>query len=124
MVIDYAQTVNRVTPLDAYPIPLASELLDQISVNKVFSYVDLKTAFHQFRLRPEEQHLTAFEANNRLWEFKCIPFGLWNSPAAFNLALQDLLEGLRGLFIYIDDIVIAGKNKVEHDTSLQLFWTT
>ena len=122
MVIDYAQTVNRVTPLDAYPLPLASDLLDRISQYTIFSYINLKDAFHQFRLKPGEYHLTAFEADQKLWEFKTIPFGLRNSPAAFNRALNDLLDGLPGLFIYMDDIVIAGKTKLEHDTNLQLFF--
>ncbi len=121
MVIDYAQTVNRVTPLDAYPIPLTSDLLDQVSQNSVFSYIDLKAAFHQFALVPEERRLTAFEADNKLWEFKCIPFGLRNSPAAFNRALREILEGLTGVYIYLDDIVIGGKSASEHDSNLQLF---
>ena len=121
MVIDYAQTVNRVTSLDAYPIPLVSELLEQVSQYHFFSYIDLKSAFHQFALRPDECSLTAFEADNRLWEFKCVPFGLRNSPAAFNRALQELLCDLPGLHIYMDDIVIGGKSKEEHDTNLQKF---
>lgn len=121
LVIDYAQTVNRFTPLDAYPIPLVSELLDQISKYTFFSYIDLKAAFHQFALKSDECSLTAFEADNRLWEFKCIPFGLRNSPAAFNRALQELLQDLPNLHIYMDDIVIGGKTKEEHDDNLQKF---
>jgi len=121
MVVDYAQTVNRVTPLDAYPIPLQAELLDSISQNTVFSYIDLKSAFHQFALKPKERNLTAFEADGKLWEFNCIPFGLRNSPAAFNRALHDILEGLPGLYIYMDDIVIGGTSTAEHDSNLQQF---
>ena len=65
IVVDFAQTVNRVTHLDAYPIPLVSDLLDQVSQYRYFSYIDLKAAFHQFHLDPTESHFTAFEANNR-----------------------------------------------------------
>ena len=122
MVIDYAQTINRDTPLDAYPIPLVTDLLDQLSHYKVFSYIDLKSAFHQFALRPEERCFTAFEADNKLWEFKCLPFGLRNSPAAFNRALQEVLEGLPGVHAYMDDIVIGGRTKEEHDCHLQHFF--
>ena len=46
MVVDYAQTINKVTPLDAYPVPLVSELLEEASTCKYFSYIDLKIAFH------------------------------------------------------------------------------
>ena len=89
MVVDYAQTVNHVTPLDAYPIPLVADLLDQVSQCNFFSYIDLKSAYQQFALHPEEYKFTAFEANGQLWEFKSIPFDLRNSPAAFNRALQN-----------------------------------
>ena len=70
MVIDYAQMMNQVTPLDAYPLHL--DLLDQISQYSIFSYIDLKDTFHQFRLKSEERHLTAFEADQKLWEFKTL----------------------------------------------------
>ena len=121
MVVDYAQMVNRVTPLDAYPIPLVADLLDQVSQYKFFSYIDLKSAYHQFALHSEEYKFTAFEANGQLWEFKSIPFGLRNSPAAFNRALQNLLGDLPGVHTYMDDIVIGGKTIEEHNKNLQLF---
>ena len=76
MLVDYSQTVNRITPLDAYPIPLVPDLLDRVSQFKIFSYIDLKSAFHQFRLDPGESHLTTFETDNRLYEFVSVPFGL------------------------------------------------
>ena len=83
MVVDYSQTVNCIMPLDAYPIPLVPDLLDHVNQFKIFSYIDLKLAFHQFWLDPGESHLTAFEANNCLYEFVCVPFvyttALWPS---------------------------------------------
>ena len=63
MVINYSQTINRVTHLDAFPIPLVSELLEQVGQYRIFSYIDLKAAFHQFRLDPKEWYLAAFEAD-------------------------------------------------------------
>ena len=119
MVIDYAQTVNRVTPLDAFPVPLVSDVLEQVSQFKFFSYIDLKSAFHQFRIDPSESHFTAFEADKKLWEFTCIPFGLRNSPAAFNRALQEIIGNLPGVVVYMDDVVVGGKNIQEHDANLQ-----
>lgn len=121
MVVDYSQTINRETPLDAYPIPLVTEVLDQASQYKVFSYIDLKAAYHQFRIDPAEGHFTAFEANGQLWEFTCIPFGLRNSPAAFNRALHDIIGKVPGLIMYADDVVIGGRDYEEHDKNLQAF---
>ena len=121
MVIDYSQTINRVTHLDAFPIPLVSELLEQVGQYRIFSYIDLKAAFHQFRLDPKEWYLTVFEADGRLWEFTCIPFGLRNSPAAFNRALRDIIGDLPGVVIYLDDVVIGGRDLDEHNHNLQTF---
>ena len=89
-----------------------------MSQYKIFSYIDLKSAFHQFRFDPSEYHLTAFEAAGRLWEFTCIPFGLRNSPAAFSRALSGILCDLPGVFIYMDDVVVGGKDLEEHDANL------
>ena len=121
MVIDYAQTVNRITPLDAFPIPLVSDLLDTVSKFNFFSYIDLKDAFHQFQLDASERYLTAFEADGRLWEFNCIPFGLRNSPAAFSRALQDLIGHLPGVIVYLDDVVIGGSTLAKHNKNLRAF---
>ena len=117
MVVDFAQTVNCITHLDAYPIPLVSDLLDQVSQYRYFSYIDLKAAFHQFHLDPTESHFTAFEADNHLWEFTCIPFGLCNSPAAFNCALQNIIGSLPGVVIYMDNVVVGGRNLQEHNVN-------
>ena len=119
MVIDYAQTVNRVTPLDAFPVPLVADVLDQVSKFRFFSFIDLKSAFHQFRIAANERHFTAFEADGKLWEFTCIPFGLRNSPAAFNRALQTIIGDLPGVVVYMDDVVVGGQTLQEHDNNLQ-----
>ena len=93
------------------------ELLEQVGQYRIFSYIDLKAAFHQFQLDPKEWYLTAFEADGRLWEFTCIPFGLRNSPAVFNRALRDI----PGVVIYLDDVVIGGRDLDEHNHNLQTF---
>ena len=61
MVVDFAQTVNCVTHLDAYSIPPVSDLLDQVSQYRYFSYIDLKATFHQFHLDPTESHFTTLK---------------------------------------------------------------
>ena len=119
MVVDYSQTINRITPLDTYPIPLVPDLLDRISQLKIFSYIYLKSAFHQFQLDPGESHLTAFEADNHLYEFVCVLFGQRNSPAAFNRALHDIISDLPGIVIYMDDVVVGRRDLQEHNINLR-----
>jgi len=63
MAIDYSQTINRFTLLDAFPLPNIKELVNQIAQFRVFSTVDLKSAYHQTPLREEDKPHTAFEAS-------------------------------------------------------------
>lgn len=121
MVIDYAPTINSVTPLDAYPMPLIDSVLASAAQYKIFSYIDLKSAFHQFPIKASDRQMTAFEAGGRLWEWTCIPFGLRNSPAAFSRALDNILGDLKGVVTYMDDVIIGGIDQEDHDTNLKEF---
>ncbi|XP_068222852.1 uncharacterized protein [Palaemon carinicauda] len=66
MVIDYSQTINRFTELDAYPLPRIDETVNNVSRYKVFSTLDLKSAYHQVPIREDEKLYTAFEASGKL----------------------------------------------------------
>ena len=61
LVIDYSQTINRYTELDAYPLPLIDELVQKIADNKIYSKIDLKSAYHQVPLHVDDRKFTAFE---------------------------------------------------------------
>ena len=78
MVIDYGQTINRYTQLDAYPLPRISDMVNQIAQYRVVSTIDLKSAYHQLPIRPEDRQYTAFEADGRLYHFLRVPFGVTN----------------------------------------------
>ena len=69
MVIDYSQTVNRFTHLDAYPLPRVDELINEIAKSKYYSTVDLKSAYYQVSLATEDRKFTAFEANEKLYQY-------------------------------------------------------
>ena len=69
MCVDYSQTVNKVTHLDAYPLPSVQSVIDKVSRYKHFSTLDLKNAYHQIMLLPEEWKFTVFEANSQLFQF-------------------------------------------------------
>jgi len=122
MVIDYAPSINRFTPHDAYPMPLIQDVLNEAQKYKVFSYIDLRSAFHQFEINESEKAFTAFEADGELYEWNCIPFGLRNSPAAFCRSLKEILRGLTGVISYMDDLVIGGTDVGDHDSNLSAFF--
>ena len=73
--VDYSQTVNLVTELDAYPIPNIEEIVHKLSKYSVFATYDLKSAYHQVPICEHDKSFTAFQAGDRLWEFNGI--SLW-----------------------------------------------
>ena len=123
MVIDYSRTINRFTQLDAYPIPRINDLVHKMAKYRVFSKIDLKSAYYQVPLRENEKHFTAFEAEGQLFQFTRVPFGLTNSVAVFQRVINSIISdnGLEATFAYLDDVIICGDNKEDHDRNLQRF---
>ena len=121
MVVDYSKTINKYTPLDAYPMPRIDDLLNKVSQGKHFSKIDLKSAYHQVPLKEKDFYLTAFEANNKLYEFKRLPFGCTNAVSIFQRTIDNIIEknNLSNTIAYLDDIIIFGSSKSDHDNNLQ-----
>ena len=126
MVIDYSQTINRYTELDAYPLPRIDDMVSKISKYSVFSTLDLKSAYHQIPLPEEDKIYTAFEATSKLYEFNTLPFGLTNGVAAFQRSLDNVIEenNLEDTFAYVDNITVCGMNQEEHDINLKALYET
>ena len=82
MCIDYSQTINLLTELDAYPLPRIDVLVN-MSKYHVFSTFDLLSAYHQILIAIKDRAFTAFEARGTLWEFIRIPLGVMNGVPAF-----------------------------------------
>ena len=76
MIIDYSQTINRFTELDAYPLPNINDMVKKIAQYSVFSTIDLRSAYHQIPLKEEDKPYTAFEASGGLYQFNRMPFGI------------------------------------------------
>ncbi|XP_031355746.1 uncharacterized protein LOC116180058 [Photinus pyralis] len=123
LVIDYSQTINRYTLLDAYPLPNMEELVSNISNYSIFSAIDLQSAYHQIPILSEERLYTVFEAHGNLYQFRRIPFGVTNGVSSFQGVLDWIIreEELEGTYVYLDDITICGKTLQEHDKNLEKF---
>ena len=123
LVIDYSETINRFTQLDAYPMPRIDDTINQIAQYTVFSTVDLKSAHHQVPIKEEEEKYTAFEANSRLYQFRRIPFGVTNGAAAFQRTMDNFIseETLKDTFAYLDNITICDRDQAHHDENLGRF---
>ncbi|GFN94502.1 retrovirus-related pol polyprotein from transposon opus [Plakobranchus ocellatus] len=123
MCVDYSQTINRFTQLDAYPLPRIDEMIEKISEYEIFMTLDLKSAYHQIPIKEEDKPYTAFEAGGNLYQFKRIPFGVTNGVACFQRIIDSMIrnENIKDTFAYLDNVTICAKNQREHDHNFAVF---
>ena len=120
MAIDYSQTVNTYTNLDASPLLRMDELINKIARYKVFSTVDLKWSYHQIPIHEDDKLYTAFECSKRLYHFNRMPFDLTNAPPPFQRTIDQFIEKeeLSDNFAFFDNIHICGIAQEQHDKNL------
>ena len=123
MVVDYSQTINRFTYLDAFPLPTTHSTVSKVAQYSVFSSLDLKSAYHQIKLSEQDRIYTAFEACGKLYQMCCMPFGPTNAVPCFQRIMTQIIEDneCEGVFGYSDNVTVCGHDKVEHDRNLKKF---
>ena len=118
--VDYRK-VNDVTRNDSYPLPLIKQIFDSMGGAQYFSALDLRQGYHQMRVHPNSQPITAFICKGGLFEYLRLPFGLKCAPSAFMRMMECVLREVnyRCAIVYLDDVIIYTRNFVEHLEALE-----
>ena len=110
--------VNKAIKNTNIPIPTAEEIRSEFAGYTVFSKLDFKSAFHQLRLDEPSKLLTVFHAGDKLMRYKRLTMGSTPASGELTQALRPLFQNAQGVHIIHDDVIIAGKDKKEHDKTL------
>ena len=122
--MDY-RPLSEVTIKNKYPLPRIDFLFDQLAGAKVFSKIDLRSGYHQIKIKPEDIPKTVFTTRYGLYEYLVMSFGLTNALAHFMYLMNSVFmpELDKFVLVCIDDILVYSKNKKEHAEHLRIVLT-
>jgi hypothetical protein len=108
--------LNDITKKDNYLLPRIDEMLDALQDAQWFTTLDLASGYWQIKVKKEDQKKTAFITKFGIYEFKVMPFGLYNAPATFQRTIDKVLQGIKDKFVlvYLDNVIIFSKTFEKH----------
>ncbi|XP_011861714.1 PREDICTED: uncharacterized protein K02A2.6-like, partial [Vollenhovia emeryi] len=116
---DYSTGVNRALVDNKHPLPIMESIFSKLNGNRFFSQIDLSDAFFQLVIDEDHREVTTITTPKGLYRFKRLPFGIKTAPAIFQQAMDVTISGLEEVYAYLDDVVVTGSTREEHDDRLQ-----
>ncbi|KAK9515825.1 hypothetical protein VZT92_026433 [Zoarces viviparus] len=115
---DYKVSANQAVETETYPLPRLEELLATLSGGKIFSKIDLATAYQQVLLDDDSKKYTTINTHRGLFVYNRLPFGISSAPSIFQRIMENLMKGLP-VVVFLDDLLIMGRTEKEHLHNLQ-----
>ena len=111
---DYKLTVNKVAKLETYPLPRIEDLFSSLAGGKSFSKLDFAHAYLQAELDQSAKKYMTINTYKGLYTYNRLPFGVASAPAIFQRMIENILQGLKHVCVYIDDILVTGISEDDH----------
>ena len=117
---DYKVTLNPQLQVAQHPLPNPTDMFATLSNCTVFSKIDLRQAFQQLEMDEKSQEMCSVNTHMGLYRPKRLPYGVASSPAIWQQTVDKVFAGLPGVVCFVDDILVAGKDKKEHSKRLKM----
>jgi hypothetical protein len=114
--------LNKVTIKNKYHFPRIDDIFNQLKCARIFSKIDLRSRYHQVRIKEEDIRKTTFKTIYGHYEFVVVPFGISNAPVVFMCLMNGVFREYLNKFVifFLDYILIKSKTKEEHEKHLRM----